>query len=166
MSQVIDSAKNIEDIMPNNRKRLIPVIVIVLVVIIGYGVYSFYQSYWANSEQIVTGTIEAKEVHLGMVTGGIVEEMLVEEGDAVHVDQLLAVVDSVSGGSGDRLRSPIDGVVLLRAAEPGEITVAGGSLLVIANLDEMTLTMYVPEDQYGKIYLERTLSESSRPDWR
>ncbi|MCB8984481.1 MAG: efflux RND transporter periplasmic adaptor subunit [Ardenticatenaceae bacterium] len=166
MSQVIDSAKNIEDIMPNNRKRLIPVIVIVLVVIIGYGVYSFYQSYWANSEQIVTGTIEAKEVHLGMVTGGIVEEMLVEEGDAVHVDQLLAVVDSVSGGSGDRLRSPIDGVVLLRAAEPGEITVAGGSLLVIANLDEMTLTMYVPEDQYGKIYLgqEYPITVDSFPD--
>ncbi|MCA9875343.1 MAG: efflux RND transporter periplasmic adaptor subunit [Anaerolineales bacterium] len=166
MSQVIDSAKNIEDTMPNNRKRLIPVIAIVLVVIIGYGVYSFYQSYWANSEQIVTGTMEAKEVHLGMVTGGIVEEMLVEEGDAVHVDQLLAVVDSVSGGSGDRLRSPIDGVVLLRAAEPGEITVAGGSLLVIANLDEMTLTMYVPEDQYGKIYLgqEYPITVDSFPD--
>jgi multidrug efflux pump subunit AcrA (membrane-fusion protein) len=118
-----------------------------------YGIYSLYQTYWQNSEQIVTGTIEATEIHLGVVMGGIVEEVMVEEGDAVHEDQLLAVVDSVSGGSADRIRSPIDGVVLLRAAEPGEVTTAGGSLLIIANLDEMTLTIYIPEDQYGKFYL-------------
>jgi len=151
--------------MPDNRKRLIPIIVIVLAIIV-YGTYSFYQTYASNSEQIVTGTIEAKEVHLGVVMGGIVDEILVEEGDAVIVDQLLAVVDSVSGGSGDRIRSPIDGVVLLRAAEPGEIAVAGGSLLVIANLDEMTLTIYVPEDQYGKIHLgeEYPITVDSFPD--
>ena len=138
--------------MPSNNKRFIPVAVIVAAVVM-YGIYSLYQSYWQNSEQIVTGTIEAKEVHLGVVTGGIVEDMFVEEGDAVSEDQLLASVDGVSGGNLGRIRSPIDGVVLLRAAEPGEIVAAGGSLLVVANLDEMTLTIYVPEDQYGKIYL-------------
>lgn len=138
--------------MLNSRKRFIPVIVIVAALMI-YGIYSLYQTYWQNSEQIVTGTIEATEIHLGVVMGGIVEEVMVEEGDAVHEDQLLAVVDSVSGGSADRIRSPIDGVVLLRAAEPGEVTTAGGSLLIIANLDEMTLTIYIPEDQYGKFYL-------------
>ncbi|NCF67647.1 MAG: HlyD family efflux transporter periplasmic adaptor subunit [Chloroflexi bacterium] len=138
--------------MLDSRKRFVPVIVIVAALMI-YGIYSLYQTYWQNSEQIVTGTIEATEIHLGVVMGGIVEEVMVEEGDAVHEDQLLAVVDSVSGGSADRIRSPIDGVVLLRAAEPGEVTTAGGSLLIIANLDEMTLTIYIPEDQYGKFYL-------------
>lgn len=39
-------------------------------------------------------------------------------------------------------RSPIDGVVLQRAAESGEIYAVGASLLVIANLDKMTLTIY------------------------
>ena len=151
--------------MPSNNKRLIPVVVIVVAVAI-YGIYSLYQAYWQNSEQIVTGTIEAKEIHLGVVVGGIVEEVLVEEGDAVREDQLLAIVDSVSVGSLDRIRSPIDGVVLLRAAEPGEVTTGGGSLLVIANLDEMTLTIYVPEDQYGKIYLgqEYPINVDSFPD--
>jgi multidrug resistance efflux pump len=151
--------------MPNNNKRFIPVLAIVLAVFI-YGVYNLYQTYWQNSELIVSGTIEAKEVHLGVVMNGIVEDLYVEEGDAVRKDQLLAVVDSVSGGSADRIRSPIDGVVLLRAAEPGEIAVAGGSLLVVANLDEMTLTIYIPEDQYGKIYLgqEYPVSVDSFPD--
>lgn len=151
--------------MPDNRKRFIPVVVIVVAIVI-YGIYSLYQTYWPNSEQIVTGTIEAKEIHLGVVMGGIVEDVLVEEGDAVREDQLLAVVDSVSGGSADRIRSPIDGVVLLRAAEPGEITTAGGSLLVIANLDEMTLTVYIPEDQYGQIYLgqDYPITVDSFPD--
>jgi multidrug resistance efflux pump len=142
--------------MPNDKKRLIPVLVLLVAVVI-YGIYTLYHAYWQDSEQIVTGTIEAKEFHLGVVMGGIVEEVLVEEGDAVREDQLLAVVDSVSGGSADRIRSPIDGVVLLRAAEPGEVTTAGGSLLVIANLDEMTLTIYIPEDQYGQIQLGQEL---------
>ena len=148
-----------------NNKRFIPVVVIVLAVVI-YGIYSLYQTFWQNSEQIVTGTIEATEVHLGVVTGGIVDDVYVEEGDAVSEDQLLAYVDSVSGGNSGRIRSPIDGVVLLRAAEPGEIVTAGGSLLVVANLDEMTLTIYVPEDQYGKISLgqEFPISVDSFPD--
>lgn len=151
--------------MPNHNKRFIPVVVIVLAAVI-VGIYSLYQNYWQNSEQIVTGTIEAKEIHLGVVMSGIVEAVLVEEGDAVRENQLLAIVDGVSGGNSGRIRSPIDGVVLLRAAEPGEISAAGGSLLVIANLDEMTLTIYVPEDQYGKIYLgqEYPITVDSFPD--
>ena len=151
--------------MPSNNKRLIPIAVIVAAVVM-YGIYSLYQTYWQNSEQIVTGTIEAKEIHLGVVMNGIVDEVFVEEGDVVREDQMLARVDGVSGGNSGRIRSPIDGVVLLRAAEPGEIVAAGGSLLVIANLDEMTLTIYIPEDQYGKIYLgeEYPISVDSFPD--
>jgi multidrug resistance efflux pump len=151
--------------MHSNNKRFIPVVVIV-VAIVAYGIYNLYQTYGQNSEQIVTGTIEAKEIHLGVVMNGIVDEVLVEEGDAVSEDQLLARVDGVSGGNSGRIRSPINGVVLLRAAEPGEIIPAGGSLLVVANLDEMTLTIYVPEDQYGKIYLgqEYPIAVDSFPD--
>jgi len=151
--------------MLKSNKRFIPVAVIVAAIVI-YGIYSLYQTYWQNSEQVVTGTIEAKEIHLGVVMSGIVEEMLVDEGDAVREDQLLAFVDGVSGGNSGRIRSPIDGVVLLRAAEPGEVMAAGGSLLVIANLDDMTLTIYVPEDQYGKIYLgqEYPIAVDSFPD--
>ena len=148
--------------MQNINKRLIPVIVIILIAIV-YGVYYIFQSSSQGKGLVVSGTIEATEIHLGVVTSGIVEDIYVEEGDTVYEDQLLADVRAVSSG---RIYSPIDGVVLLRAAEPGEITTAGGSLLVIANLDKMTLTIYVPEDQYGKVNLgqEYPITVDSFPD--
>ncbi|NMB54498.1 MAG: efflux RND transporter periplasmic adaptor subunit, partial [Leptolinea sp.] len=79
------------------------------------------------------------------------------EGDSVKKDQLLAVVKQGAGTSSGSIRSPLNGVVLLRAADPGEITTAGGALLVVADLTEVTLTIYVPEAQYGQIYLGQIL---------
>jgi multidrug efflux pump subunit AcrA (membrane-fusion protein) len=138
--------------MPNNYKRFIPVIIIILG-LLGYGVYYMIQQTALNGRLVASGTIEANEIHLGVVTGGIVERMLVDEGDSVKTDQLLAIVKDVSGGASGSLRSPINGTVLMRAADPGEITTSGGSLLVVADLHTVTLTVYVPEDQYGKVYL-------------
>ena len=139
--------------MRSNFKRILPVVGIILLAAILYGAYTIFQSSSQSKGLVVSGTIEANEIHLGVVTGGIVDDVFVEEGDTVLERQQLAVVKGVSGGFSGRIRSPIDGLVLLRAAEPGEIVPAGGSLLVVANLDKMTLTVYVPEDQYGRIYL-------------
>ena len=149
--------------MRNNYKRILPVMAIIILVAIVYGAYYIFQSSLQGKGLVVSGTIEAKEIHLGVVTSGIVEDIFVEEGDTVRKEQLLTIVKGVSS---ERIRSPIDGVVLLRAAEPGEITSAAGSLLVVANLDKMTLTIYVPEDQYGKINLgqEYPITVDSFPD--
>jgi HlyD family secretion protein len=51
------------------------------------------------------------------------------------------------------IASPIDGVVLTRSIEPGEYAAPGGSLLVVGQLDALTLTVYVPEDRLGEISL-------------
>jgi multidrug resistance efflux pump len=51
------------------------------------------------------------------------------------------------------LRSPIGGVVTSRSAHAGEAAMAGATLLTIANLDEVKLTIYVPEDELGRVYL-------------
>ncbi|MBN2548779.1 MAG: efflux RND transporter periplasmic adaptor subunit [Anaerolineales bacterium] len=45
------------------------------------------------------------------------------------------------------------GVILSRDVEPGEVIQAGASVLSIGLLDQMTITVYLPEDQYGKIKL-------------
>ena len=52
-----------------------------------------------------------------------------------------------------QLRSPIDGVVTGRIAQPGEAAVAGATLLAITNLDQVYLAVYIPEDQLGKLRL-------------
>jgi multidrug resistance efflux pump len=51
------------------------------------------------------------------------------------------------------LRSPIDGIVTSRSAHVGEAVLAGATLLTIANLDEVKLTIYVPEDELNRVYL-------------
>lgn len=47
----------------------------------------------------------------------------------------------------------MDGVILTRNVEPGEFVQPGAVALTMANLNELTITVYVPEDQYGRIAL-------------
>jgi HlyD family secretion protein len=51
------------------------------------------------------------------------------------------------------LRSPITGLVTSRSAHAGEAALAGATLLTVANLDEVKLTIYIPEDELGRVYL-------------
>ena len=51
------------------------------------------------------------------------------------------------------LTSPIDGVVLTRAIEAGEMATPGANLLVIGEVNDLTVTVYVSEDRYGQITL-------------
>jgi multidrug resistance efflux pump len=47
--------------------------------------------------------------------------------------------------------SPVDGVVLTRNVEVGDLVVAGGTVMRVANLDTLDLVVYLPEDQYGQV---------------
>ncbi|MCI0476453.1 MAG: efflux RND transporter periplasmic adaptor subunit [Anaerolineales bacterium] len=49
------------------------------------------------------------------------------------------------------LKSPANGIVTRRVAHTGEIAAPNASLLTIANLETVKLTIYVPETQIGKI---------------
>ncbi len=49
--------------------------------------------------------------------------------------------------------APIDGVILTRNVEPGEFVQPGASAVTMADLAELTITVYVPEDHYGEISL-------------
>ena len=49
--------------------------------------------------------------------------------------------------------APLDGTILTRNVEPGEFVQPGATAMTMANLSELTITVYVPEDQYGKISL-------------
>jgi HlyD family secretion protein len=57
-----------------------------------------------------------------------------------HVDKLILV-------------SPIDGIVLSRLVEPGEVVAPGVPLITLGSLDDLTITVYIPENQYGVIKL-------------
>lgn len=71
------------------------------------------------------------------------------------LDALLAQMEKL------KVRAPSDGVVLVRAIEPGEMAAAGGPLLRIARLEDLSVTVFVPEDRYGQIRLGQTASVRS-----
>ncbi len=49
------------------------------------------------------------------------------------------------------VNSPVSGVVLTRSLEIGDLVVAGGTVMRVAQLDTLDLVVYLPEDEYGKV---------------
>lgn len=134
---------------------MIPLVILLAAVVI-YGIYAVLRFYTHYRENTATGTIEAEEVNLGVVMGGITRDVFVSEGEPIVQNQVLASVKGVSGVTPDyteKVRSPMDGIVLTRAIEPGEVALAGSTLFVVADLYTVTLTVYVPEDRYGQVML-------------
>ena len=50
----------------------------------------------------------------------------------------------------------MDGIILSRNVEPGEFVQPGAVALTMADLTNLTITVYVPEDRYGQISLGQT----------
>jgi HlyD family secretion protein len=51
------------------------------------------------------------------------------------------------------LKAPIDGIVLYRSVEIGEVVQPGSSTITIGDLENLTITVFIPEDEYGRIDL-------------
>jgi HlyD family secretion protein len=62
--------------------------------------------------------------------------------------------------------APLDSVVLTRNVEPGEFVQPGAVALTMADITDLTITVYVPEDRYGQISLGQAadVSVDSFPD--
>ncbi len=56
------------------------------------------------------------------------------------------------------VKAPMDGVILTRSVEPGEFVQPGTTALTMGNLDQLTITVYIPEDRYGQIHLGQQAS--------
>ena len=64
------------------------------------------------------------------------------------------------------VKAPMDGTILTRNVEPGEFVQPGATTLTNGNLNELTITVYIPENRYGEISLGQTatLTVDSFPD--
>ncbi|GAB4498296.1 MAG: efflux RND transporter periplasmic adaptor subunit [Anaerolineales bacterium] len=54
------------------------------------------------------------------------------------------------------ITAPMDGVILTRNAEPGEFVQPGAIALTMADLTNLSITVYIPEDRYGLISIGQT----------
>ena len=79
--------------------------------------------------------------------------------DAAHANQAAAEAALESADlqiAKAELVAPVAGTILYRNIEPGEIVSPGATLIVLAQLDDLTITVFLPEDRYGKVNLGDT----------
>jgi len=70
------------------------------------------------------------------------------------IDQAQAALNLVDVQLGKLvITSSLDGVVLARNIEPGEVALAGATALTLGRLDHLTNTVYIPENRYGEVKL-------------
>jgi HlyD family secretion protein len=51
------------------------------------------------------------------------------------------------------VKAPVDGVLMVRSVQPGEVVQPGFTVLTLGQLNDLTIKVYIPEDLYGKINL-------------
>ena len=95
---------------------------------------------------------DALQVQLA-VTGAELAIKNVEQAEA-GLAQAKAVVKSVEiQVEKAAVIAQISGDVLAQNVEVGELIGAGGVVMTIGNIDEVNLTVYIPEDEYGRVSL-------------
>ncbi|MBU3758755.1 MAG: HlyD family efflux transporter periplasmic adaptor subunit [Candidatus Omnitrophica bacterium] len=128
-----------------------------------------------------TGTLEMTEHKVGARAAGRIRQLNVDEGSRVRRGDLLAVLDRYDQNAKDLKRaealfkaggvseqslelarlsledqsivSPVDGIVLLKVHEAGEIAAAGSPVVVVGDDSKFWVRIYVPEGQINKIRL-------------
>ena len=90
--------------------------------------------------QAARGAVEQAEAGVAQAEAGLAQAQAAL--DLVEIQLEKAVVTA-----------PAAGVVLARNVAPGETIGPGVTVLVIGQLDEVELTVYVPENQYGRVKL-------------
>ena len=75
---------------------------------------------------------------------------------AANVEALSASLELATTRLGfAELASPIDGFVLVKSAEEGEVVQAGATVFTVANLRDIWLTAYINETDLGKVKLNQ-----------
>lgn len=84
-----------------------------------------------------------------------------------RVEQAQTIVDALETQRDMlEIRSPLDGTVVSIVSHPGEVAAQGATLLTIADLNRISLDVYVAENQIGRVQLGQAVEVSvdSFPD--
>lgn len=105
----------------------------------------------ANTKQLddITSSIKLLETQLAATEADIVQNNTIAEAEAASYRAQIAQVDESLRRC--RITSPIDGTVLVKYAEAGELTTAGKPLFKIADLSRMNLRAYITASQLTSV---------------
>ena len=90
-----------------------------------------------------------------MEAGPTPEEVAFAQAQLHQAQAALALIDAQLAQL--TLTSPITGVVTSRSVHAGETAAPGVPLLTLANLDQVTLVIYIPEDQIGRVQVGQSV---------
>ncbi len=96
-----------------------------------------------QAENLVT---QAKAAVMQAEAGVLVAEKTISQAETA-LDLLKTQIAKLE------VKSPVDGVVLAKTFEVGELVQPGISMMVVGKLDDLTITVYLSEDVYGQVNL-------------
>jgi multidrug efflux pump subunit AcrA (membrane-fusion protein) len=162
------------------KKFILPA---VLLAVIAGVVVNGCQKYWNSRHLQLSGTLELTEHSLGARVPGRLETLTVDEGDEVKKGQLLGTLDRYEqvkrdlerteqfykdGGATQQeleraqlalrdqtIESPVDGVVLVKVREVGEVLGGGSPVLVVGDRQKMWVRVYVPEGLVNRVRMHQ-----------
>jgi multidrug resistance efflux pump len=159
------------------RKRLIFALGVVLLLVAAIAANAWYRERQSAAARQLTasGMLEATEVNLASELGGQLATLPVREGEPVREGTVVATFDTElldhqiatapdlatrlhleRERARQTLRSPLDGWVVRTVFEPDEIVPPGSPVAVVADWRALTLKVYLPEDQFGRVSLGQT----------
>lgn len=99
-----------------------------------------------SSIKVFERQISAQTAVVGIQNRGILSEKLPLEKRMKQLDEQL---------NRSKITNPIDGTILSKYAEAGEITATGKAIYKVADMSEMTLRAYITGDQLGQIKINQ-----------
>jgi len=84
-------------------------------------------------------------------TGPTPEEIAVAEAQVRLAQSAMALIDAQRAQL--TITAPRDGVITVRVIDPGELAMPGATLLKLTDLDRVTLRVFIPETQIGRVQL-------------
>jgi len=134
-----------------------------------------------NDELKLSGTLELTEYGVGAQVPGRIVTLNVDEGSVVKKGELIALLDRYEqnsrdyqrlsqllshGGSNEqaveqarlamedqRIASPVDGVVLTKAHELGEVVGTNSPIVVLGDRSKIWIRVFVPEGQINRVQM-------------
>jgi multidrug resistance efflux pump len=105
-------------------------------------------------EQADAGLLVAKARLASVEAGAMSQDVAVAEAQVKQAEAALAGV----GVQLDKLNltAPRDGIITDRSANPGELATPGATLMNLGDLDQVTLTVFIPETQIGRVRVGQT----------
>ena len=77
------------------------------------------------------------------------QELPVRKAEIARAQANLALIETQLADT--MAYSPIDGVVFVKSADPGEVLAAGTTVVTVGDIDHPWLRAYIPENQLGRV---------------